>query len=378
MGTDDWRERLVEEMSLRGWRLTLAGTMTVGVLAAGCQNTDIVPKARDVDGGRAAARTNGASVVALVETEPVPHSDDAADDPAIWVDPTDPSRSAVIGTDKDGGLAVYDLDGRQLQYVPDGELNNVDLRDGFALGGVEVTLVTAGNRGDNTIAVYRLDHATRRLENVAARALETELTLYGSCMYRSPASGTTYFFATSEAGDLEQWELFDAGGGKVDGRQVRKMQPDSGQSEGCVADDELARLYVGEEERGIWRYGAEPGDGDERTQVDATGEGRLVADVEGLAIAKGEGEAGWLIASSQGDNSFSVYERGGDNEFVRRFRIGGSGRVDGVDETDGIEVTTANLGGRFPGGLFVAQDGTNPGGNQNFKFVAWDSIVSTN
>jgi 3-phytase len=377
-GERDWREQLVDEMSLRGWRMTLAGTMTVGMIAAGCQNTDIVPKARDVDGGRAATPTNGASVVAVVETEPVPHSDDAADDAAIWVDPADPSRSTVIGTDKDGGLVVYDLDGRQLQYLPDGQFNNVDVRGGFPLEGVDTTLVTAGDRGDNTIAIYRLDHTTRRLENVAARALEPDLTLYGSCMYRSAASSKTYFFATSEAGDLEQWELFDAGGGKVDGRQVRSLQPDSGQSEGCVADDELARLYVGEEERGIWRYGAEPTDGETRTQVDATGEGRLVADVEGLAIARGENGAGWLIASSQGDSSFAVYERGGDNEFVRRFRIGGAGGIDAVEETDGIEVTTADLGGRFAGGLFVAQDGSNPGANQNFKLVAWDSVVSTN
>jgi 3-phytase len=379
-GGDDWRERLVEEMMRRGWRMTVVSTLTAGALAAGCQNTDIVPKARDVDGasGGAAAATGERDVVAVAETTPVPHSDDAADDPAIWVDPTDPSHSAVIGTDKDGGLAVYDLEGRQLQYVPDGQLNNVDLRGGFSLGGADVTLVTAGDRGDNSIAVYKLDPATRRLENVAARSFEPDLTIYGSCMYKSRVNGKTYFIATSETGDIEQWELFDAGDGKVDGRQARSLHPKSGKSEGCVADDDLGRLYVSEEERGIWRYGAEPDAGEQRTQVDATGEGRLVADVEGLAIAKGEGEAGWLIASSQGDSSYAVYARNGDNEFVRRFRIGAANGIDAVEETDGIEVTTADLGGRFAGGLFVAQDGRNPGANQNFKLVPWDSIVSTN
>jgi 3-phytase len=39
---------------------------------------------------------------ARVETEPVPSSGDAADDPAIWVHPGDPARSLVLGTDKKG------------------------------------------------------------------------------------------------------------------------------------------------------------------------------------------------------------------------------------------------------------------------------------
>ena len=40
---------------------------------------------------------------AAVETQPVGHSGDAADDPAIWVNPVDPARSTIIGTDKLGG-----------------------------------------------------------------------------------------------------------------------------------------------------------------------------------------------------------------------------------------------------------------------------------
>ena len=74
-----------------------------------------------------------ASVAATVETTPVPSSGDAADDMVVWVHPTTPSASIVIGTDKHAGLAVYDLTGSQLQFLPDGDLNNVDLRYGFRL-----------------------------------------------------------------------------------------------------------------------------------------------------------------------------------------------------------------------------------------------------
>jgi 3-phytase len=52
--------------------------------------------------------------VAGVETEPVPNMGDAADDPAIWVHPVDPALSLVLGTDKKGGLNVFDLEGNRL------------------------------------------------------------------------------------------------------------------------------------------------------------------------------------------------------------------------------------------------------------------------
>jgi 3-phytase len=53
------------------------------------------------------------SVLATVETTPVPDATDAADDMAIWIHPTNPALSTVLGTDKlaSGGLGVYDLAG---------------------------------------------------------------------------------------------------------------------------------------------------------------------------------------------------------------------------------------------------------------------------
>ena len=52
-------------------------------------------------------------VSATVETDPVPGGGDA-DDAAIWVHPTDPALSMIIGTDKESGLGVYDLSGNQI------------------------------------------------------------------------------------------------------------------------------------------------------------------------------------------------------------------------------------------------------------------------
>jgi 3-phytase len=364
-------------MRSRNWLLTLGALLlATGIVSAQGQEKTKAEKGEKKVQTTATAVVAGPvdSVSATVETEPVRSGGDAADDPAIWVHPSNPAESTIIGTDKQGGLVVYDLAGKQLQYLSDGKMDNVDLRPGFPLGGQQVALVTAGNRQDNSIAIYRVNPQTRTLENVAARKITT-LPIYGSCMYRSAKTGKFYYFANSKSGAVEQWELTDNGSGKVEAKKVRNFKLGS-VTEGCVADDELGHFYISEETVAIWKYGAEPDAGEARTAVDKAGAGRLVADIEGLAIAYAKDGTGYLIASSQGNNSFVIYRREGQNEYVKTFRVVPGNNLDAVEETDGIEVATANLGPAFPHGVFIAQDGINDRGNQNFKLVPWQAIMS--
>lgn len=319
-------------------------------------------------------------VTATAETDPVPNANDAADDPAIWINPLDPNRSTVIGTDKRGGLAVYDLAGHQLQYLPDGFINNVDLRHDFPLGEQQVTLVAANNRTSQTLALYQVDPTTRLLSAVAARPIPLAMNrLSGVCMYHSPITDKYYAITNNKFGQVVQWELFATGQGQVDATVVRTFAMGV-QVEGCVADDELAQLYIAAEDVGIWKYDAEPdtaATGRLIDTVDATG--HLHADVEGLTLyyANSETEAGlgYLIASSQGSKEFVVYQRGGANAYVTRFSIVAGNGIDEVSGTDGIDVTSVALGAAFPQGLFVAQDGNNGDENQNFKLVSWSRIA---
>ena len=46
-------------------------------------------------------------------------------------------------------------------------------------------------------------------------------------------------------------------------------------------------------------------------------------------------------------------------------------------DTDGICVSSCPTSRRFAKGLFIVQDGTNAGGNQNFKLHAWEDIAGT-
>jgi 3-phytase len=162
----------------------------------------------------------------------------------------------------------------------------------------------------------------------------------------------------------------------VSGSLVRSFDVGS-QTEGCVADDAAGRFYVGEEAVALWRYGAEPGDGELRVQVDTTDVGgHLVADVEGLALYTAQGGAGYLVASSQGADAYVLYERTGANAYVGTFQIVDGPAIDGTTGTDGIEVSNAALGPAFPFGVFVAQDGDNGEENQNYKLVPWQSIAA--
>jgi 3-phytase len=316
------------------------------------------------------------SVSAITETVPVPGGADGADDPSIWIHPSDTTQSTIIGTDKFGGLAVYDLSGKQLQYLPDGDINNVDLRYNFPLGDQPATLVTAGNQTNNSIAIYRVDPATRLLSNAAARTIIPALVIYGSCMYHSPTSGSYYVFVNAEDGAVEQWELLAAPGGQVDAVLRRSFDVGT-RVEGCVADDLAQTFYIGEEAVGIWKYGAEPDTGDTRTLVDSTAAGgHLTSNVEGLAIYYTNTGGGYLIASSQGSDTFVIYQRGGNNAYVATFAIVAGNGVDRVTHTDGIDVSNFGLGSPFEQGIFVAQDGYDESSTNNYKLVRWHDIAT--
>lgn len=328
-----------------------------------------------------------ASVAATVETEPVHGAGDAADDAAIWVDPADPSRSVVIGTDKSTigeGLGVYDLAGHELHFYTRARPNNVDVRYGFALGARRVDLVGVSNRDLGAMDFYALDPGDRSLTLVGSPKVSSALkTSRGFAMYRSPATGRFYAFVT-DSGHTDQY-LLDGSSGSVTATLVRRLDTLPLPTEGLVADDQLARLYVAEEGLsgnpdggGIWRFGAEPTDPTTGAEVVQTVEqgGPIEQDVKGLAIYYAAGGRGYLLAGSQGSDSFHIFDRR-TNAWVGAFKVVDGNGIDKVTGEDGIDVTSFGLGSRFPQGMFVTTDFANDAGqNQNFKLVPWPSIAS--
>lgn len=319
-------------------------------------------------------------IMPTVETTSVNSFGDAADDPVIWANEADPNASLVIATDKQSGLYVHGMDGKVVQYLPDGKMNNVDLRNGFSLSGKQTTIVTASDRTHGTIAIYALDPINGKLTNVANGPQPTELNdPYGLCMYRNPESGRTYVFINGDETRKRQWELTDAGNGKVDATLVRDLSFNS-QTEGCVADDATGTLYVGEEDIGIWKLSAEPESKAPMSSMDTIENNKfLFEDVEGMSIYHLDSGGGYLVASSQGNDTYVVYDLE-TNGYLGAFAVVANSKfgIDGASETDGLDVSSANLGAGFEHGALVVQDGRNvmPSENQNYKYVPWQSIAS--
>ena len=329
------------------------------------------------------------SVTAAAETVPVLDACDAADDPAVWVNESDPDASLIVATNKLRGFVVYGLDGAVVSTNDVGRVNNVDLRDKVDVGGDQAIVVAATNRTTETIDVLALDPDSGNLSPLLNTAIAPDFDEepYGICLYRSAATDDLYVFANDLSGAVEQWRL-DSDGGGLTGTRVRSWAVGS-QTEGCVADDANGWLFIGEEEVGIWRYGAEPSvSPTERVVVDRVGVGEpegghLAAQVEGLSIyapPDGGPDDGFLVASSQGNHTYVVYDRAPPHAYRGTFRVTEAGAVDGTQDTDGLHVVSARLGPRYPMGLLVVQDGINVATdgsevNQNFKLVSWQEVL---
>ncbi len=315
------------------------------------------------------------SVTAVAQSEPVARQGDAADDPAIWIHPKNPAQSRVLGTNKKQGLLVYDLKGKQLQELAVGRLNNVDVRSGFMLGKQKVDLAVASNRDRNSLSLFSIDRNSGVLRE--AGEIPTPLAqIYGICLFQ-PASGEIYAFANDKDGSFLQYRI-SAPDGKARGELVRSFKVDS-QPEGCVADDQRQRLFLGEEDVGVWAVDARADQPATLSSVIKVGD-VVHADVEGLALYQSE-QHDYLVISSQGNDSYVVVDAEAPYALRGTFRVGLNARlgIDGSSETDGLEVTSANLGGPWSKGMLVVQDGRKrmPEQAQNFKFVPWADVVKT-
>jgi 3-phytase len=301
---------------------------------------------------------------------------DAADDPEIWVDANDPTRAVIFGTDKQAGLYYYDLNGKVLGFIPDGRLNNVDLRDGFPTPQGARVLVLASDRGRMGAAFYQMDPATLTVTPWGVAPLDLSEP-YGACMGKR---GDDFIaVVNSTDGAVRQLKVRAKDDGSIDAVVERQLKIAS-QVEGCVIDDVKGELYIGEEAKGVWRFPLDPST-TEGTLIATAPSEMLQPDVEGLTLLR-ETAATYLIVSSQGDSAFAVWRVDGDTpEYKGRFSPVAANGVDAVTGTDGVAATGMAVGA-FAEGIVIMQDDVDIDGEtgsatrerQNFKWVDWRAV----
>ena len=317
-----------------------------------------------------------------IETDPVENHGDAADDPAIWVNSLSPEKSRVIGTDKKAALNSYDLSGKLIQSLPVGRVNNVDVgynifvdqSQGRKSDAMTIDIAVASNRSNNSLSVFEIDERGDMIHLGDIRTMLSDI--YGLCMFVS--DGIAQVFANDTSGRFERYHVSVDTAKTINGHLTQSFSLPS-QPEGCVVNTKTNTAYLGEEGAGIWALDVSKNNKEPRFIAEIAAP--VEADVEGLALFEVDRQT-YLIASSQGNDSYAIYQI--RNESPEALNLIGlieiiadkARQIDGASETDGLDVTNANLGGKFTDGLWVVQDGRNvmPSQTQNFKLVTGTSL----
>ncbi len=338
--------------------------VALGIVVSACQSQKTVPQVF------ANAETD--NCIAL-------QGEDAADDPAFWLNESKPEKSLIFGTNKKYGLEVYNLSGERIADYPIGRLNNVDVSLNVPLFDTTIDIVAASNRDYDRIDVWAIDSMGEKLTLISDTTMKTNLKgVYGFCLWNDELNGRAFAFVNNKDGMVEQWELH-SDSSQVTFSLVNSFEA-AGQVEGMVVDQTNRLLYLGEEQGGIFAYNLDEA-GVERFRIDMSGDENedLSYDIEGLAIFSND-STHLLLASSQGNFKYAVFDIGNNYTYLGIFEIA-SGTFDGAEETDGIDIYAAPIGDMYPKGILIAQDGFNKDSEgkavpQNFKIVDWREIES--
>lgn len=298
------------------------------------------------------------------------------DDPAVWVNPQDPSQSIVFGTDKEtnGAIYAFDLNGKVIEEKTIRNMqrpNNVDVEYGFYLNdSTKTDLLVFTERERQRLRVFSVPDM-KPLDDGGFPVFEDDdnpqhRLPMGIGLYKSPIDSAVYAIVGRKAGPVEkylyQYRLVPQIDQSVGVELVRKFGTFSGEKEieAIAVDDTEGFVYYADEGVCIRKYHAEPDRGD--TEISCFGGEYFLEDIEGIALAAYPNGEGYLIVSNQQLGEFNIFSRR-DNAFLKAVNLN-------TYETDGCEAVTVSLGDRFPKGLFVSMND-----EKNFYFYDLGRLV---
>jgi len=320
---------------------------------------------------------------------------DDADDPAIWLHPTDLSRSLIIGTNKvaapKGALVVFGLDGRTRQTVAGIDRpNNVDIEQGVVLNGRTMDLAITTERLQHRLRVFEIAVDGSGISQIGiVPVLDGQTGDFsepmGLALYKRPSDGVLFAIVAPKLGPasnyLWQYRIDGDGAGGITGTFVRRFgnfsekaaEPgEFGEIEAMVVDDALGYVYYSDERYGIHKWHADPDHADASRELAVFGLEGYQMDREGLGLYVKPDGTGYLVSTDQipTGSVYKLYRREGEPGDPHRHVVIAEANTN-VDETDGLEVTSTPLPG-FPNGLVVAMNS----GARNFALFDWDRLFS--
>jgi 3-phytase len=304
-----------------------------------------------------------------------------SDDPAIWIDTLNPSRSLIIGTDKGdstGGLYAFTLDGlidTARTRRPLKRPNNVDIISGLQVGGKLIDIAVTAERGRMSLRVFRLPEMTP-IDGGGITLFDGDTTRapMGVALYRRPRDGAVFAIVGGKSGPREgylwQYRLADAGNGTVGATRVRAFGTFSGKKEieAIAVDQQLGFVYYSDETVGIRKYHADPDRADAAKELALFGTTGFVSDHEGIAVYPTSDSTGYLVVSDQQGQRLQLFAREGAARAPHTHVALATIPVAAM-ETDGLEVTARALSPAFPEGLLVMMST-----DKTFHFYDWRDV----
>lgn len=319
----------------------------------------------------------------------------SADDPAIWIHPSDPSRSLIFGVDKVEGVWVWTMDGKELtHFSPWGKPGNIDVRYGFDLAGKKVDIVALNLRkvkykGGSKLACYAVNPDYTSGKDVVtvlcdgrSEGNDIQKNAYGFTLYKNKETGKMYCFEApnDKPFNIRQHLIeSNSAGTAVTTRAVRDLEYDGLiQNEGMVCDDELGYYYVAEETeeaKGVYKYLASPDADTKAVSIFAPLSDGYRRDREGLAFYDAGNGQGYIIVVDQGEkpDDFSllrIYDRVTNKLVKSVVHLSRNGKL--IFDDDGVDANSSPLPG-FPNGIVVGHDG----GSSEYTIYDWADFAGS-
>ena len=170
---------------------------------------------------------NGSNLVPITPDVITEKTMNDTDDPAIWINPEDASKSIVFGTDKEtnGAIYAFDLEGKIIEDKTIRNIqrpNNIDLEYGFQLSdSIHVDIITFTEREKQQIRIFSVPDM-KPLDQGGFPVFKDETNVenrlpMGVALYKSPIDSAFYVIVGRKTGPEKgylyqykrQFNLFD-------------------------------------------------------------------------------------------------------------------------------------------------------------------------